>query len=119
MNEKKELYRSRNGILLGVCQGLSEWRDIPVWLIRLVFFISMFAGFFPTLLVYIVASLFIPKEPEMPFSIMGKEDIKKNYAQVRSEALFRIKEKINGLEQRTRSLESYMISPEREWNKRL
>lgn len=79
----------------------------------------MFAGFFPTLLVYIVASLCMQQEPAMPFSRMGSEEIKTHYAQVRREALLRMKEKMNGLELRTRNLENYVISPEREWNQRL
>ena len=60
----KKLYRSRNGMFFGVCQGLADWRDLPVMYIRLALVIILFVtGVFPIVLLYLLAGLIIPMEP--------------------------------------------------------
>ena len=44
----KKLYRARNGQVFGVCQGIANWRDLPVDAVRLVMIvIILVTGFFP------------------------------------------------------------------------
>ena len=60
----KKLYRSnKNKAIFGVLAGLAEYLDLDVSILRLIFVIL--ALFRPTfLLIYLIAALVIPKEPE-------------------------------------------------------
>lgn len=61
----KKLYRSRKGEIFGVCQGVADWRDLPVGVLRLIVVISIIAtGIFPGILIYALLAIFIPLEPE-------------------------------------------------------
>jgi phage shock protein PspC (stress-responsive transcriptional regulator) len=54
------LRRSRNGILLGVCQGFADWLEIPAWPLRVAAIIAFFAsGFYPVGLLYLAAAVFM------------------------------------------------------------
>lgn len=61
---RRGLYRSRNGILAGVCAGLAEYFDFSVGWTRLFFVIAfILTGFWPIGVAYIVAALMMKKEP--------------------------------------------------------
>ena len=52
------LYRSRDGVLFGVCRGLAEYFDISVFWTRVLVVIGFIAsGFFPVGVGYILAAL--------------------------------------------------------------
>lgn len=58
------LYRSRDGVLFGVCRGLAEYFDLSVFWIRVITLISLvLTGFFPVGLAYILAALIMKPEP--------------------------------------------------------
>jgi phage shock protein C len=60
----KRLYRSRkDGLIAGVCGGLAEYFDVDPSLVRLVFILAIFLGG-AGLVVYIVAWLIVPENPE-------------------------------------------------------
>ena len=60
----KKLYRSRDGMLFGVCRGIAEWKDLPVGWVRFFTILAfMSTGFFPVGLLYLLAGLFLPIEP--------------------------------------------------------
>ncbi|MBX7247144.1 MAG: PspC domain-containing protein [Candidatus Sumerlaeaceae bacterium] len=59
---QNEWYRSRHGMIAGVCLGLSEQFHISVTLLRLGFVLSLFlggAGF----VAYVVLAVVMPKRP--------------------------------------------------------
>lgn len=60
--EPKKLYRIRDGrILAGVCTGLSEYLNLDVNIIRLLFVIfTLTSG--PGLIAYIVMALIVPEK---------------------------------------------------------
>jgi len=59
----RKLRRSRNGVLLGVCQGFANWLEIPAWAIRLGVIIAFISsGFFPIGLLYLGATLLMKPE---------------------------------------------------------
>ncbi|HEV8524793.1 MAG TPA: PspC domain-containing protein [Terriglobales bacterium] len=62
---RKRLVRPRTGRkIAGVCQGVAEYFDLDVNLIRLVWLLSvLFSGL--GLIAYIVAWIIIPQEPEL------------------------------------------------------
>ena len=61
----KRVYRSQRGkMILGVCAGLSEGLEIDTTITRLVVVITtIFTGFFPIILFYILAAIIMPKQP--------------------------------------------------------
>lgn len=62
--ERRGLYRSRRGIIAGVCRGIAEYLDISVFWTRVFTFLAFwFTGLFPTVFLYILAMLLMKKEP--------------------------------------------------------
>ncbi len=75
MKEKK-LYRSCDDRLIaGVCGGLGEYFEIDAAIIRLIFALVFFAGG-AGLLIYVVAWIIIPSNPNCGGSQTGAEEIK-------------------------------------------
>lgn len=66
---QRKLYRSNDGILLGVCQGLADWTSIPVFIVRLIFIIvALSTSILPSLLVYLIVGLILPTRPVCEYS---------------------------------------------------
>lgn len=63
MKVGKKLHRSRSDkVLTGLCGGLAEYLGVDSVIIRLIWLlIVVFTGFFPGVVVYIVASVLVPK----------------------------------------------------------
>ncbi|MGH0052026.1 MAG: PspC domain-containing protein [Sphaerochaetaceae bacterium] len=109
----KRLYRSPRGKIFGVCTGLAEWRDLPPDPVRLIVFLAvLFTGFFPGVLIYLLAALIIPMNPEGSYnstiyaddtSNTSDEDLKAEYE--------RLKRKVE-------KMESEMFNKERDWDAR-
>lgn len=58
------LYRSKRGMIFGVCQGIADWKGINAGYIRLALVVlTVFTGFFPFGLLYLVAAVFMPLKP--------------------------------------------------------
>ena len=58
---RNRLHRAPEGIIFGVCEGLSEWSGIPVGIIRVLAIIAFCSsGFFPVGVLYHLAALFLP-----------------------------------------------------------
>ncbi len=63
-NEKPGLYRSRRGLLFGVCRGIAERLDISVFWTRMAtVVVFVFTGFWPVGAVYLLLALLLKKEP--------------------------------------------------------
>lgn len=62
-NEKKRLYRTRNGVLAGVCGGIAEFFGLRTTTIRWVtLLLVLFGGL--SIWVYIILWLIVPKKPK-------------------------------------------------------
>ncbi len=62
-NEKKRLYRTRNGVLAGVCGGIAEFFGLNASTIRWVtLLLILFGGL--SIWVYILLWLIVPKKPK-------------------------------------------------------
>ena len=58
------IYRSRDGVIFGVCRGIAEYFDISVfWTRAIVLGTLICTGFFPIGFAYIIAALLMKKEP--------------------------------------------------------
>lgn len=62
-NDKKRLYRTRDGIIAGVCGGLADFFGLDVSLIRIATLILIIFGGL-SIWVYIILWLIVPKAPQ-------------------------------------------------------
>lgn len=62
--DRSRFYRdSERGVILGVCAGIAEYFDWPVWLVRAV---TLGLGWFftiPVIIAYVAAALIAPERP--------------------------------------------------------
>ena len=113
------LYRSRNGIILGVCRGIADYFDFSAfWIRAIVIVILILTGFWPIIGIYILAALLMKSEP-------GAVNHKKTgghsncrYRGSRHETAERLKRKWRHLEKRIRRMEDKVTSREYDWNNR-
>ncbi|CAM3758193.1 PspC domain-containing protein [Marinicrinis lubricantis] len=74
------LYRStRDKKIFGLCGGLAESFNIDATILRLVVVISVFFSAGAVILLYIVASMVIPKEPTYQSNFAGMGSFQQNY----------------------------------------
>ncbi|RCW51705.1 PspC domain-containing protein [Paenibacillus prosopidis] len=65
----KKLFRSTtDSKLTGLCGGIGQWLGIDSTIIRLLVIISAFFSFGAVILVYFIATLFVPKAVNNNFS---------------------------------------------------
>jgi phage shock protein C len=58
------LYRSRCGVLFGVCQGLADYFDLSAFWLRVIVAVTFLCtGFFPVGVLYILAALLMKPRP--------------------------------------------------------
>lgn len=57
-------YRSRSGLIFGVCAGLAEYFDMSVFWTRVLTFVTfVLTGFWPVGAIYLVLALLLKKSP--------------------------------------------------------
>lgn len=116
----RRLYRSRNGLLLGVCRGIAEWRDIPVIWVRLaVLILVVLSGFWLGLAAYVVAGLLIKPEPVLTPDSDDEFEFYDAVARSRRQALQRLQRTFDRLDRRTQRLEHAVTSTDYRWSRRL
>jgi phage shock protein C len=120
INERRPLYRSRNGIIFGVCKGLANYSDLSVVWIRIILVVlCLFTWFVPFVLAYLVAAILMPREPALEPSTDEDWEFYNSYASSRSYALARLKRQFDQIERRTRRMESVITAREYDWEHRL
>ena len=66
-DNRRGLYRSRDGVLLGVCRGVAEYFDLSVFWVRMaVVIVFLLSGFWPVLGIYLAAALLMRPSPVRP-----------------------------------------------------
>jgi phage shock protein C len=113
------LYRSRDGIILGVCRGVADYFDIAaLWVRTIIVVVFIFTGFWPIIGIYLLAALLMKSEP----SVSGRQGSKRNfhcrYNPARRETAERLKRKWRHLEKRIRRAEDKVTSREFDWDNR-
>ncbi len=120
---RKPLYRSRNRVVFGICQGLADHFDLSVVWIRLgLVAISLFSGIFPFPVFYAIAALIIKEEPLQnekagpePFY---EEDYFETEVSSRTLSLRRLKNRFDSIESRIRRMENYVTNKSYDWERR-
>lgn len=117
--QRDGLYRSREGVFLGVCQGVADHYNLSVFWVRLglivVFFLS---GFWPVIGIYIVAALLMKPRPVRPIETEDEQEFYDTYVNSPRSAAQRLRRKYENLERRIRRMEDKVTGREYEWDRK-
>lgn len=117
--QRTGLYRSRTGLIIGVCKGVAQYFDFSVfWMRAIAVALLVFSGIWPMLIVYIVAALLMKPEPVLPLETEEEQDFYNAYTTSRSMALRRLKRIFDHLDRRIQRMESTVTTREYDWERR-
>ncbi len=113
------LYRSRDGVLLGVCRGVAEHFDMSVfWLRMVVVLVFLLSGFWPVMGIYLVAAFFMKPNPVRPIETEDEQEFYDSYVNSPRSAAQRLKRQFENLERRIRRMESTVTGKDYEWERK-
>jgi len=122
------LYRSRTGKVFGVCQGIADWRDLPVDILRAIVAVAIFVtGIFPGIIIYALVALFLPLEPgygthygddddEKEERKSSAKEYRRDYSRPRSREDLRAT--FENLKKKVQGMEEEIFDKERDWDQR-
>jgi phage shock protein C len=114
------LYRSRNGIILGVCRGIAEYFDFSVFWVRAIVVIVLFvSGFWPIMALYFIAALLMKPKPVIPIQTEEEQEFYDSYTHSSKGAVDRLKRRYDNLERRIQRMEHTVTTREFDWDHRL
>ncbi len=114
--KNKGLYRSRNGVIFGVCRGVADHFDISAFWLRVILVVAfLMTGFFPVVVAYIVTALILKPEPVVPFQSASDRDFYDTYTHSRAMAVERLKRTFDRIDARVRRMESIVTSRDFKW----
>ena len=118
--KRNGIYRSRNGLILGVCKGLAEHFDFSVFWTRVIGLIFLFvAGILPAIGLYLLAALLMKPEPVIPVENPAEKEFYDSYTYSRTGAVDRLKRRFENLQRRIQRMEHIVTSSEYDWEERL
>lgn len=116
---RRGLYRSRNGIILGVVRGISEYFDFSVfWGRTIVVILLLVSGFWPVTGLYFLAALLMKPAPVLRIDSDDAHDFYDSYVHSRPRAVDRLKRRYDNVEQRIRRMEDAVTSRDYNWERR-
>lgn len=114
------IYRSRNGMIFGVCKGLADHFNVSVFWTRVVAVgILLFTGVWPIVVIYLVAAVIMKPEPVLPIETEEAQEFYNSYVSSRTLALHRLKRTFDNLDRRIQRMESTVTAREYDWERRL
>ena len=114
------VYRSRNGIILGVCRGIAEYFDFSIFWVRAIALILLFiTGFWPITGLYFIAALLMKPEPVVPIQTEEEQEFYDSYTHSSRGAVDRLKRRYDNLEGRIQRMEHTVTTREFDWGHRL
>ena len=114
------LYRSRNGLVLGVCRGIAEHFDFSVfWARAIVVILLFFSGLWPIMALYFIAALLMKPEPVIPIESDDQQEFYNSYIYSRKGAIDRLKRRYENLERRIQRMEHTVTTKEFDFDRRL
>ena len=114
------LYRSRHGIILGVCQGLADFFDLrTIWVRAIVLILFIVSGIWPILILYFIAALLMKPEPVRPVETEEEQEFYDSYTSSRQRATSRIIRRFRDLDRRIQRMEDMVTAREFEWDRKM
>ncbi|WP_136809810.1 envelope stress response membrane protein PspC [Desulfosediminicola flagellatus] len=116
---KNGIYRSREGVLLGVCQGIADHYDLSIFWVRFgLVIVFMLSGFWPVIGIYIVAALLMKPRPVQPIQSDDEQEFYDSYVNSPRSAAQRLRRKYETLERRIRRMEDKVTGSDFEWERK-
>ncbi len=113
------LYRSRDGVIMGVCRGLADYFDFSVFWLRTAAVILLFmTGFWPITAIYFIAAFLMKPAPAIPVQTGEEQEFYDSYVHSRKGAADRLKRRYDTLMGRIERLEHTVTSKEFDWEQR-
>jgi phage shock protein C len=113
------LYRSRSGVIMGVCRGLADYFDVSVfWIRAIAVILFIFTGFWPVVGIYFLAALLMKSESVKITATGSNHKAGSRYRCMRNGTAERLKRKWKHLEKRIRRMEDKVTSREFDWDSR-
>ncbi len=114
------IYRSRQGVIFGVCRGLAEHFNFSVFWARTIAVIAfVFTGFWPVVGLYLIAALLMKPAPVIPLATDDEQEFYDSYASSRHLAVQRLKRRYRSLERRLQRMEHIVTSRDFDWDEKL
>jgi len=114
------LYRSRKGVLFGVCRGIADYFDLKVgWIRMLAVVLLIMTGLWPMTGIYLIAALMMRPAPVRPICSDDEREFYHSYVHSPEGAAQRIQRRARDLERRIRRLEDSVTSREFDWDQRI
>lgn len=120
--ERSGVYRSRDGVIFGVCRGVADYLNVSVFWTRVITIVAALTSgflFSPIVIVYILAALLMKPEPVVPIENEAEEEFYNSYVSSRPMALQRLKRTFDALDRRIQRIENIVTAPDYDWEKRL
>lgn len=114
------LYRSRDGMICGVCEGIGNYYGFSVTWMRIAFLAAVFfTWFWPGVFLYFIAAMVMKIEPVLPLESEEDEEFYHSYSGSRTMALQRLKRTFDFLDRRIQRIENTVTTRDFDWEQRL
>ena len=114
------IYRSRNGVIFGVCRGLAEHFDFSVfWARAIAIIFLLISGFWPAIGLYLIATLLMKPAPVVPLESEAEQEFYDSYTHSRHMAARRLKRRFEKLERRLQRMEHIVTTREFDWESKI
>lgn len=118
--DSRGIFRSRQGVIMGVCKGVGESFGFSVFWVRVIFVITLFfSGLWPVIGIYLAAAFFMKPRPVKPLETDGEKDFYDTYVNSRTGAIRTLKSRFESLERRIRRMEDTVTTSEFEWDRKM
>jgi phage shock protein C len=118
--KRSGIYRSRRGVIFGVCKGLADHFDFSVfWARAIAVIFLLISGFWPAIGLYVIAALLMKPEPAVPIQTEAEQEFYDSYTHSRHLAAQRLKKRYENLERRIQRMEHTVTDRNFDWDKRL
>ena len=114
------VYRSRDGVIFGVCRGVAEQFDFSVFWARAIAIVFLLvSGFWPAIGLYLIATLLMKPAPVVPLKTEAEQEFYDSYTHSRRMAARRLKRRFENLERRLQRMEHIVTTREFDWDSKL
>ncbi len=113
---KGKLYRSPNGKIMGVCQGIANWLQMDVSLVRLAVIIAACITGGVVCFAYIGLGIFLPVDGHRNYS--RESNTRSEYKKRQSYSVNDVKEEFENIKSRISKMENSVFDKEKDWDER-